>query len=248
MESYAITDLGKMRSINEDYFYTSEEPVGHLPNLFIVADGMGGHDGGEFASRHAVNAIVKGVKKSSKKDPEAVLQAAITAANKALLEHVRMYPKMKGMGTTIVAATYIKGSLKVANVGDSRLYLVGSKIRQITEDHSFVQEMVRLGELTEEEARNHPNKNVITRAVGPEKDVKVDFFDVEPLPGDKVLLCSDGLTNMVSDEQILQILNRTDLKLEEKVELLADTANKNGGKDNITVVVVDLKIDEVQND
>ena len=245
MESYAITDMGKIRNMNEDYFYTSIDALGHLPNLFIVADGMGGHNGGEFASRHTVDSIVKGVKKCRKKDPEAILQTAITASNQALLEHVRIYPKMKGMGTTVVAATYNKGQLTVANVGDSRLYLVGDKIRQITTDHSLVQEMIRIGELTEEEARNHPNKNVITRAIGPEKEVRIDFFQVEPLPGDKILLCSDGLTNMVEDAQIQLILNDTEMTLERKVELLVDTANKNGGKDNITVVVVDPKINEV---
>lgn len=245
MESYAVTDMGKTRSMNEDYFYTSIESVGHLPNLFIVADGMGGHSGGEFASRHAVDAIVKEAKKSRRKDPEAILSLAITAANKALLEHVRIYPKMKGMGTTVVAATYNKGELTVANVGDSRLYLVGDTIRQITVDHSLVQEMIRIGELTEEEAKHHPNKNVITRAIGPEKEVKIDFFHVCPLPKDKILLCSDGLTNMVDNEQIRQILNDEQLSLEKKVELLADTANKNGGKDNITLVVVDPEIDEV---
>lgn len=245
METYALTDMGVTRDMNQDYFYTSEESLGHLPNLFIVADGMGGHKAGEFASRHTVDSIVKGVKKCRKKDPEAILQIAITSANEALKEHARIHPNMRGMGTTVVAATYKKGQLTVANVGDSRLYVVGDQMRQITVDHSLVQEMVRIGEITEEQARNHPDKNIITRAIGAEKDVEIDFFQVELQAGDKVLLCSDGLTNMVENQQIQQILNGSEMTLEKKVELLVDTANKNGGKDNITVVVMDPKINEV---
>lgn len=245
METFALTDMGMTRDMNEDYFYISEEPLGHLPNLFIVADGMGGHKAGEFASRYTVDAIVKGVKKCRKKEPEAILQTAITAANEALKEHGRVHPNMRGMGTTVVAATYRDGVLTVANVGDSRLYLVGEQIRQITQDHSLVQEMVRIGELTEEEAKRHPDKNIITRAIGAEKTVKIDFFQVKPETSDKVLLCSDGLTNMVENEQIRQILCGNEMTLDKKVELLVDTANKNGGKDNITVVVMDPKINEV---
>lgn len=245
METYALTDMGVTRDMNQDYFYTSEESLGHLPNLFIVADGMGGHQAGEFASRYTVDCIVKGVKKCRKRDPEAILLTAIKGANDALKEHARMYPKMRGMGTTVVAATYKKGQLTVANVGDSRLYVVGENMSQITVDHSLVQEMVRIGEITEEQARNHPDKNIITRAIGAESEVNVDFFHVELQAGDKVLLCSDGLTNMVENEQIQQILNDSEMTLEKKVELLVDTANKNGGKDNITVVVMDPKIDEV---
>ena len=245
METYSLTDMGVTRSMNQDYFFTSDEPLGHLPNLFIVADGMGGHKAGEFASRHTVETIVKGVKKCRKRDPEAILQTAITTANQALREYAQDHPDMRGMGTTVVAAVLKGDRLIVANVGDSRLYLVGNKMRQVTEDHSLVQELVRMGEITKEQARNHPDKNIITRASGAEKDVDIDFFHVKVREGDKILLCSDGLTNMVKNSEIKGILNREDLSLAEKVELLVDTANKNGGMDNITVVVVDPIIDEV---
>ncbi|MBQ8664061.1 MAG: Stp1/IreP family PP2C-type Ser/Thr phosphatase [Eubacterium sp.] len=245
METYSLTDMGVTRSMNQDYFFTSDEPLGHLPNLFIVADGMGGHKAGEFASRHTVETIVKGVKKCRKRDPEAILQTAITTANQALREYAQDHPDMRGMGTTVVAAVLKGDRLIVANVGDSRLYLVGNKMRQVTEDHSLVQELVRMGEITKEQARNHPDKNIITRAIGAEKDVDIDFFHVKVREGDKILLCSDGLTNMVKNSEIKGILNREDLSLAEKVELLVDTANKNGGMDNITVVVVDPIIDEV---
>ena len=147
METYSLTDIGVTREMNQDYFFTSEEPVGNLPNLFIVADGMGGHNAGEFASRYTVETIVKTVSESEKKDAVSILEEAISSANSYLLEHARENEGMAGMGTTIVAAT-VKGSeLSVANVGDSRLYIAGKEMRQITKDHSLVQEMVRMGEL-----------------------------------------------------------------------------------------------------
>ncbi len=151
------------------------------------------------------------------------------------------------MGTTIVAATCLGRYLEVANVGDSRLYVISDEIRQITQDHSLVEEMVRMGGLDKETARNHPDKNIITRAVGARPDVEVDFFDVELQTGDMVLLCSDGLTNMVDDETICRIL-KGDGDLEDRVEELTRTANQNGGKDNISVIVIELLADEVKHD
>lgn len=245
MKSYSLTDMGKARDMNQDYFFACEEPMGHLPNLFVVADGMGGHAAGDFASRHTVQTMVKEVKKCRKRDPEDILLKAISVANTSLKAHAKDHKEMAGMGTTVVAATCHGDKLVVANVGDSRLYLVGSKIRQVTQDHSMVMELVRMGEITKEQARNHPAKNVITRAIGMEDQVEIDFFRVRIKPEDKILLCSDGLTNMVKNAEIKSILNREDLSLAEKVELLVDTANKNGGLDNITVVVIDPKIDEV---
>lgn len=245
MQLYSLTDMGVTREMNQDYLFTSDDSLGHLPNLFIVADGMGGHKAGEFASRYTVDTIVKGVKKCRKRDAESILFTAITAANQTLREYGSEHPDMKGMGTTVVAASLKGDHLTVANVGDSRLYLVGKKMRQVTKDHSLVQELVRMGEITKEQARNHPDKNIITRAIGAEDTVEIDFFHVRVHEGDKILLCSDGLTNMVKNSVIRDTLNREDMSLEEKVELLVDTANKNGGKDNITAVVVDPMIDEV---
>ena len=199
METYSLTDIGVTREMNQDYFFTSEEPVGNLPNLFIVADGMGGHNAGEFASRYTVETIVKTVSESEKKDAVSILEEAISSANSYLLEHARENEGMAGMGTTIVAAT-VKGSeLSVANVGDSRLYIAGKEMRQITKDHSLVQEMVRMGELDAEKAKSHPDKNIITRAIGAQENVKVDFFEVALKPGEKVMMCTDGLTNMLED-------------------------------------------------
>lgn len=244
MKISSLTDIGARREMNQDYLYSSEEAVGKLPNLFLVADGMGGHRAGEFASRYAVETIVDTAQKSEKEDTIAILSESITAANRMLKEYADSHQEMRGMGTTIVAATVEGHHLHVANVGDSRLYLAGEQMIQITKDHSLVQEMVRLGEMDEERARNHPDKNIITRAVGVDRKVQIDFFEVNIEPGQYILLCSDGLTNMVEDSAILEILHES-LTLTEKTEKLVELANKNGGRDNITVIIIEPNIDEV---
>lgn len=245
METYSLTDIGVTREMNQDYFFTSEEPVGNLPNLFIVADGMGGHNAGEFASRYAVEMIVKTVSESEKKDAAGILEEAISSANSHLLERARENADMAGMGTTIVAATVKDSELSVANVGDSRLYIAGKEMRQITKDHSLVQEMVRMGELDAEKAKSHPDKNIITRAVGAQENVKADFFEVALRPGEKVMMCTDGLTNMLEDTELFAILSEPGKNLADKVEKMVNMANQNGGKDNITVVVFQPISDEV---
>lgn len=245
METYSLTDIGVMRENNQDYFFTSEEPVGNLPNLFIVADGMGGHNAGEFASRFTVETIVKKVSECGRTDAGGILEHAITFANSFLLKRAREDVSMMGMGTTVVAATVNGSELCVANVGDSRLYIIGKTIRQITKDHSLVQEMVRMGEMDQETARNHPDKNIITRAIGASENVKIDFFEEQLRPGDRVLMCTDGLTNMIEDAAVCDIMNEPGKSLAEKVEKLVCMANQNGGNDNITVVVFQPISDEV---
>ncbi len=247
IRSYALTDIGQKRQLNQDYIYRSETPVGNLPNVFIVADGMGGHNAGDYASRLAVETVVEQIGASFEKNAVKILNNAIRRANEQLRKRAREDKALSGMGTTIVAASCIGRYLEVANVGDSRLYVISDEIRQITEDHSLVEEMVRMGGLDKETARNHPDKNIITRAVGARRDVEVDFFNVELQTGDLVLLCSDGLTNMVDDEMICRIL-KGDGNLEDRVEELMKTANENGGKDNISVIVIELLADEVKHD
>lgn len=244
MKISSLTDIGVRREMNQDYLYSSEEAVGKLQNLFIVADGMGGHRAGEFASRYAVETIVDTARKSEKKDSIGILTESIMAANRLLKEYADSHREMRGMGTTIVAATIEGHHLLVANVGDSRLYLAGEQMIQVTRDHSLVQEMVRLGEIDQERARNHPDKNIITRAVGVDRKVQIDFFEVNLEPGQRVLLCSDGLTNMVEDHVIQKILHEQE-ELTRKAEKLVELANKNGGKDNITVIIIEPNLDEV---
>lgn len=242
MKICSLTDIGAKREMNQDYLYSSDEPVGALPNLFIVADGMGGHNAGEFASRYAVETMVDTARKTEKKDAVGILSECIANANEALLMRAREHEEMRGMGTTVVAAVIHGQELVTVNVGDSRLYLIGDEIRQVTRDHSLIQEMVRLGELDETKAKNHPDKNIITRAVGAEEAVRADIFESELNPGELILLCSDGLTNMVSDEEILRVLHEPQ-DLMSKTEYLVKLANQNGGRDNITVIIIDPELE-----
>lgn len=238
MQAFSMTDIGRHRKMNQDYVYISKRPVGNLPNLFIVADGMGGHNAGEYASRHTVNTIVSSAAASFLTQPAAILGEAIKAANRELLRQAVLDTSMWGMGTTVVAAVILENRLYVANVGDSRLYIVNNNITQITKDHSYVEEMVRRGQIAKEDARLHPDKNIITRAVGALEEIEIDFFEEELVFGDEILMCSDGLTNMIEDEQIRQII-KTREDVSEQADKLIETANQNGGKDNITVVIVD---------
>ena len=233
MKISSLTDIGNTREMNQDYLYSSEESVGKLPNLFLVADGMGGHKAGEFASRYVVEHIVRSIKGSKEEEAVGILSESIETANRKLKEYADAHQQMRGMGTTIVAAVIQGRTLLVANVGDSRLYIVGDEITQVTQDHSLVQEMVRLGQMDPQSAKNHPDKNIITRAVGVSEKVKID-----------IILCSDGLTNMVEDSVILQILHGAG-SLSDKAERLIELANKNGGKDNITVIIIEPNSDEV---
>lgn len=239
LKTFSITNIGRRRKLNQDYVYTSEAPVGNLPNLFIVADGMGGHKAGDYASKLAVATMVDEIRASDWKEPEALLKMAVEKANAMVKGSAEKAPELEGMGTTVVAASCEDTRLSVANVGDSRLYVVGSReIRQITRDHSWVEDMVRSGGMGREEARNHPDKNIITRAVGAEDTVKTDFFSVELKEGDMILMCTDGLTNMLSDEEIRMVLDGA-RDIVEKAEELVRRANENGGRDNISVVLIE---------
>ena len=239
LRSYAITDIGQRRQLNQDFIYLSETPIGNLPNVFIVADGMGGHNAGDYAARYAVETVVEEIGTSFEKNPVRIMGRAIDKANAMIRQKAREDIALNGMGTTMVIATCMGSSLEVANVGDSRLYVVHQdKIEQITQDHSLVEEMVRMGGIDRASARNHPDKNIITRAIGARDYVEADFFNLELQTGDMVLLCSDGLTNMIEDEIIYRILTNGE-SLKDRVEELVETANQNGGKDNISVIVIE---------
>lgn len=238
IRSFSVTDIGKKRKLNQDYVYVNEAPIGNLPNLFIVADGMGGHNAGDFASQCAVETIIREVRGCFEKNPVRILSKATIRIANDQIRNTSEDESLLGMGTTVVAATCLGHYLQVANVGDSRLYIMGSEIRQITRDHSLVEEMVRMGGIDRKAARNHPDKNIITRAIGALDTVEIDFFNEELSPGDIVLMCSDGLTNMLEDEEIETILKEP-VSIEEKAGRLIEAANNNGGKDNIAVVIID---------
>ena len=244
MHSFSVTDIGMRRKMNQDFVCSSDESVGNLPNLYLLADGMGGHKAGDFASRFTVRETLRLAAANRSSNPIEILGDALHAVNQNLHHTASVREDLSGCGTTIVAATIEGDVLRTANVGDSRLYIVGDTIEQITEDHSLVQEMVRLGEMDEESARNHPNKNIITRAIGASEDVKIDIFEKQLHDGEYIVLCSDGLTNMVEDSMILQVLHGEGT-LADKTERLVELANQNGGKDNITVTIIEPNSDEV---
>ena len=246
MRIYSATDVGQKRKMNQDYVFASADPVGNLPNLFVVADGMGGHNAGDYASSHAVGIVVEEIREDADFNPVKVIRHAIESANTEIITQAQKDEKLRGMGTTMVAATIVGHYAYVANLGDSRLYVAGEQIQQITKDHSLVQEMVRMGELNAEEARNHPDKNIITRALGAERTVDVDFFDLKLEPGNVVLMCSDGLSNMVEDDRIGEIISDTDRDLQERGQALISEANRNGGKDNIAIVLIEPFANEVK--
>lgn len=241
IKTFSITDIGRKRKLNQDYVYTSEQPVGNLPNLFIVADGMGGANAGDYASKVTVETMVADMAASFEKSPVRIIGKAIETANGVIYKKSRENSELEGMGTTVVAATYIGGYLQIANVGDSRLYLVNDReIRQITRDHSLVEEMIRVGGIARADARNHPDKNIITRAVGVSDMVEADFFTVELNDSDTALMCTDGLTNMLEDEEIRMIMAGS-RDIVEKAERLIKAANDKGGKDNISVILIESR-------
>lgn len=245
MKTFSMTDVGMVREVNEDTVFVSNTPIGNLPNLLVVADGMGGHKAGDYASHCAVD-IVKGrIAGTTEQNPEVMIKEAIAEANRTLLEKAKSDAGLRGMGTTLVVATVIDKTLYFANVGDSRLYLLNRDIKQLSRDHSLVQEMVRLGGINEEEAKNHPDKNIITRAVGAREKLEIDFYEYRLKRGDTILMCTDGLSNMVEDEEIFRIV-KSSRDVVEAVEKLIERAKVNGGKDNIGVVVAKPFANEVK--
>lgn len=239
MISYAKTDVGIKRKVNQDSIFISDARIGNLPNLYMVADGMGGELAGDYASAKCVETIVNSIKASKDNETVRILEKAIQEANKVIYDESSSDSTKTGMGTTLVLATVIDGHLFVANVGDSRLYVAtASKIMQITKDHSVVAELVRTGELDEDDARTDKRKNMITRAIGAESTITADYFDVGLKGREHILLCSDGLTNMVSDQDIFKILKSADT-IENRASKLIQVANENGGRDNISVIIIE---------
>lgn len=237
MKSYGKTHVGMQRSINQDYIYYTDEIVGNLKNLYIVADGMGGHRAGDKASSFAVNRFVELAKENENEDSFFIMKEVLTQVNRELIELAASEEEFHGMGTTFVAATVDEEEISVVNIGDSRLYLYSDNLRQITLDHSLVEELLRAGQIEKSRAKNHPQKNIITKALGASLSMEPDFFKVEWKAGDKVLLCSDGLSNMVDDDEIEEIL-AADSDEAKIVTQLVDQANYYGGLDNIATVII----------
>ena len=244
MNSYGQTDTGRVRKSNQDSIFLSETPVGPLSNLFMVADGMGGHKAGDFASRFVVDTMVRCMGLYKSDSPVTALRKAIEKTNELLFLEAQRDPDREGMGSTLVAATVDQDTMYVAHVGDSRLYLFRDGLSQITRDHSLVEEMVSLGKLERNSESYRSQKNIITRAVGIRPAVTADFFEVSLKKDDCVLLCSDGLSNMAEESLIGSIL-AAPAALKEKTSRLIQAANENGGKDNIAVILIEPQVSEV---
>ena len=237
MQAQALTDIGRKRKVNQDYIFESTGPVGAFPNLFIVADGMGGHKAGDFASRYLTETMVGFVSRTQNTSIVRVLRNAINLSNTMIYQKSHSDEALAGMGSTLVAAVIRDGVLTVANVGDSRLYVIRDGITQVTRDHSYVEELVAKGRITRDSEEYRRQKNIITRAVGTDETVRADYFEVDLQPGDHILLCSDGLSNMVDDDTILAIISGHG-SLQYKTRTLVTAANNNGGNDNIAVILI----------
>ena len=237
MQACALTDIGRRRHINQDFIFESTKPVGAFPNLFILADGMGGHKAGDYASKYLVETMVGYVSKTTVNDPVRVMNNALMLSN-AMIYHKSMEEEeLSGMGSTLVAAVIEDDVMTVCNVGDSRLYLIRDDITQVTRDHSYVQEMIDKGMMERGSKEYYKKKKYLTRAVGSEESVRADYFEVELMDGDYILLCSDGLTNMVDDDRLLSLISGNG-SLEYKARKLIADANEGGGLDNIAVILI----------
>ena len=227
------SDAGNVRELNEDYASFIED---ERFKIYLVADGMGGHNAGEIASKLAVKSIIRYLLEHSEED-ENLLLNAVKYANNEIYEISQKNDKCKGMGTTITGC-FIKGDMiQVVNVGDSCCFSIkDNEIKKVTKDHSWVQELIDAGAITEEEGRVHPKKNIITRALGTNSSVKIDIFNIEKNESSMFLLCSDGLSNEVQKEEMVEIVNRYK-NVNEACEKLVDLAKARGGKDNITVLL-----------
>ena len=239
MYSVALTDVGRKRLVNQDTVYISDTPVGVLPNLYIVADGMGGEKAGDYASKSLIGYMLTYIEHTIKM-PVTAIQGAIEYANANLFAEGSKNPNLSGMGTTVVAASIIDNTLHVFNVGDSRCYVLDeNSISQITKDHSLVEMLVSKGEITRESAEYKENKSKITRAVGAEERVLIDSFEVDLAGNEYVLLCSDGLTNMVDDRKIFNIISSS-AGVKSSAKRLVEEANLSGGSDNISILLIDI--------
>ena len=239
----AASDVGKVRKVNEDSYFVSD--IVNENVVAVVADGMGGHKGGKTASSMVTECIEyasyeKDLFSKSSDELVEILRETIAHSNEEIYSRAKSDESLSGMGSTLVMCVASVDRVLCANVGDSRLYhLSENGLKQITKDHSMVQELVDKGQISPDEAMNHPNKNIITRAVGSDRYVETDFFDISANKGDRIILCSDGMTNMVSEDDIYYIAKNTPSP-DDACKKLVGMANNAGGKDNITVVIIRL--------
>ena len=242
MKLYAMTDVGRKREVNQDYVYVTDSPIGPFPNLLAVADGMGGHKAGDFASKYTVNVLIDELKNTPLDKPEEILRNVVGIANHKLIEAASTDIKLEGMGTTLVVATVVGNTLYFANVGDSRVYLYrDGQLLQLTEDHTYVNTLLKAGVISREQAAMDDRKNVITKALGAEVTVEPDFFQVNFIKDDVFIICTDGLYDEVDEDEMKKIIEENP-SMSDVCAAMISAANENGGHDNITVI--SLKVTE----
>lgn len=249
MKFFAKTDLGKVRQVNQDYYIAENRNVGIFPNVFIVADGVGNNRDSGYASKHCSDFVIEQLSLSKNTlDYEEELAKAYRLANTDLVYRIMANPKYNGMGTTMVLTTILNDEAIVVNVGDSRCYHIRDGIKQITRDHNIAEELVNEGLIERDSGKYVELKSQLSRAFGQSKTIRPDFFRISLMIGDYILLCSDGLSNMVRNEKILEII-KENTTVEQKVENLVNEANNNGGRDNIAIILICIteieKVDSV---
>lgn len=240
MLGFGNTSVGKVRKVNQDYVYINNEPIGSLDNLYIVADGVGGHNAGEIASESAIDFFEQFIYETEDNEILDLLVSALAYSNEQVFRLSKTNRKYENMGTTLLAITIKHSKLYIAHVGDCRLYGIrNGKIVQMTSDHTYAMDLFKAGIISKEEAEKSKDSNILTRAIGTDKRVKADALFCDVFDDDIFIMCSDGLSDMVSNEDILKIASDQNLSTEEKVQYLIQKANDNGGKDNIAVIVIE---------
>lgn len=239
MEAFAKTDIGKARDMNQDYYYIS--PENSEIKIYILADGMGGYKGGEVASKLATISVKNYIENNFSKIPKEkeeilkLIKNAMEYANMIVYEQSKDDKELEGMGTTLEVCLIYNNRAYIGHIGDSRIYIIRDNLKKVTTDHSYVEKLVKDGSITKEEAINHPKKNMLTKALGCTAYAEPDTIEQELLKEDIILMCSDGLTNMIEEEKIHNIVKENN---KEAAEKLIELANENGGYDNITAIVI----------
>ncbi len=243
MRFCGLTDKGLKRENNEDYISLPNENEGI--KLFILADGLGGVNAGEVASKTATKIVRDYIRshfieiERNKEELERIIKDSIIEANKKIIELGKSNPDYKGMGTTLIVVLIYRGRIHIGHVGDSRVYRLRQNIfRQITKDHSYVQELVKQGTISQEEAKTHPQKNILLKAIGGDEEIKPDVITKGFVKGDIILMCSDGLTNLVDDKYIYEIIMQNMYDVNVACKKLIDKANRNGGLDNVSAIII----------
>lgn len=240
MIGFGNTDIGKLRKVNQDYVYINNEPIGSLDNLYIVADGVGGHKAGEVASEVAIDSFEQFIYETEDDEVLDLLVSALAYANEQVFNLAKTNKQYENMGTTLLATTIKNNKIFIAHVGDCRLYGIrNNKIAQMTSDHTYVMDLFKAGVISKEEAENSKESNVLTRALGTEKNVKADALFCDVFEDDIFIMCSDGLSDMLTDDEIFQLASKKSVPTQEKVENLIQEANNNGGRDNIAVIIIE---------